>query len=171
MYKDSLLVGSTIKTFDNIRMKDEPMLISETLSFELCDETLCSINIIIDQRRKIKKWFSSPLLASDLKNCFKLKHFNDPLHNTDFVNAECADLPNISIPAYHLMACLKASLETVIADKKAEKDIVYLEVPITVHAKTSNDMNYEWSGNQYGDTSTFYIVGYQIALIIRPEDY
>ena len=69
------------------------------------------------------------------------------------------------------MACLKASLETVIADKKAEKDIVYLEVPITVHAKTSNDMNYEWSGNQYGDTSTFYIVGYQLALIIRPEDY
>lgn len=171
MYTEKLSSGSTIVKFDNFLKQDDTMLVQDNI--KICiGNTTYYLQIIIDKiSNKYKEACQNPISVSELKKCFKL-YFDDPLQGKPINEVSGIQLLNISIPAYHFLLYFKNSLEQTLLQKELkENDIIYLDTPITIHAQTSDDMDYEWEGNRYGDTSAFYVIGYQIKYIFTYNSY
>lgn len=172
MYTENLSNGSTIKKFDYFRSQKDSMLITNDLKIRV-NGLSYYINLIVEHIDKSKniELCLNPITVSDLKRCFKI-WFEDPLNGKPINEASYKELINISLPSYHFMLYFKLSLEQELLCHKLEQgDIVQLSKPITIHAQTSDDMDYEWDGNQYGDTYTFYITGYKINHIFDFSKY
>lgn len=166
MYSEQLSSGSTVAKFDYFISQKDSMLITNDIVI-IINNKRYFINLIIEHVEcdAQLKSYKSKVTVSDLKKCFKVS-FNDPLNGKPISNASPSELINISLPSYHFLLYFKLSLEQELLTREIkEKDIIQLHKPITINAQTSSDMDYEWDGNQYGDTSTFYVTSYKVKYI------
>lgn len=171
MYAEIFSKGSTVEKLDNFRSQKDSMLISDCITIRVKGKSY-NINLIVEHI-DVKTSFAvydCKIVMTDLKKCFK-GTFTDVLDGRPLNEVPPKEVPNISLPAYQFLLFFLISLENEVEFAESngkelkEGDIIKLEYPITFNAQTSFDTDYEWGGNQYGDTSIFYVTSYKIKWI------
>lgn len=150
----------TVTVFDEYLKSEEDFFhITDNFVF-IHNNFSYTVNFVISKNQP-QNYFKTNITLSEFKKIYKMWHYQNILTLQNILNVlPKTEIPKISLPVYDFLCTFsKYFLENTVHDINV---LIKFPCGIGIHAQSSRNLDFDDPDTWYGDTDTYYIIGYII---------